>query len=94
LALVKVGNLIVLPMLLFGLSRWIASGVGQCQPDVPVLNVCSGGLVSCRGFDGFVCLSRPDGAAACLSNPIHNLFFNAVPVKMRGRARAFVGGLY
>ena len=92
----SIGNLIVLPMLLFGLSRLIARlGLGNASLIFPVLNVfISGGLIFLPGvlMASFAFLDRT-ALRLVFQNPIHNLFFNAVPVKMRGRARAFVGGL-
>jgi CRP-like cAMP-binding protein/HEAT repeat protein len=94
--LAGVGTIFVLPMLLFGMSHLITRlGLGNTSLIFPAGNlmVC-GGLVLAPGL--------VSAAAAYLDrvsfrpgfqSPIDGLLYNAVPLRVKGRARAFVSGL-
>jgi CRP/FNR family cyclic AMP-dependent transcriptional regulator len=94
--LVSGGNIVALPVLLFGLSRLVTRlGLGNASLLFPVGNLAiCGGLVLVPG--------HASAAAAYLDRtafriafqyPIDGLFYNAVPLRVKGRARACVNGL-
>lgn len=94
--LVGVGNIIVLPMLLFGMSRLIARwGLGNVSMIFPAVNllIC-GGLIRAPGL-GSAIAAYFDRTAfrIAFQYPIDGLLYNAVPLRVKGRARAFVSGL-
>lgn len=91
-----IGNAIVLPILLFGLSRLIAwLGLGTASLIFPSGNLLfSAGLVFAPGLVSATAAFMDQTAfRSVFQFPIEGLFYNAVPIKLRGRARAFVGGL-
>lgn len=91
-----ISNLIVLPLQIFLLSRLIGwMGLGNASLLFPIST-----LVTAMGL-----LVAPSLATATLGhlnrstfrtlfyNPINTLLYNAVPLRIKGRARAFIGGL-
>ncbi len=91
-----VGNLVALPFQLFFLSRLIGSiGLGNSAFMFPLTTVASvAGLIGFPGLAaaGFGYLDRSI-LRTTLRNPIESLLANAVPLRVRARARAFIGGL-
>jgi CRP-like cAMP-binding protein/HEAT repeat protein len=94
--LLAIGNIFVLPILLMGISRLIARiGVGNAKLIFPAGNLLiSGALIFVPGLLS-ASLSYLDRTAFRLGfqAPIDNLLYNAVPLRVKGRARAFVDGL-
>ncbi|HEY4723717.1 MAG TPA: HEAT repeat domain-containing protein, partial [Anaerolineae bacterium] len=94
--LTGIGNIFVLPMLLFVISRLIARlGLGNAALIYPVGNLAiCGGLVLAPGLASasFAYLDRT-ALRIALQSSVTNLFYNAVSLHVRGRARAFVSGL-
>jgi HEAT repeat protein len=92
-----VAGLILLPLQLFLLSRvinWV--GVGTANLIFPALTTLVSGLL--LGFPSDVTvagLGYLDRTAVRLAvrEPTNNLLFNAVPARIKGRARAFIDGL-
>jgi HEAT repeat protein len=91
-----VGNMVVLPIQLLLLSRIINRiGMGNAALIHP-----AGDLLACGAL-----LLAPGLATAAISHvdrnvalpafrsPIDSLLYNAVPLRVKGRARAFIGGL-
>ncbi len=94
--LVGVGNVFVLPMLLLGISRLISKiGLGNAKLVFPAGNllIC-GGLIFTPGLitASLAYLDRTSFRMA-FQAPIDNLLYNAVPLRVKARARAFVEGL-
>jgi HEAT repeat protein len=97
--LLGLGNLVALPMLLFVMNRLIARmGLGNVSLIFPI-----GNLVACFSL-ALVPLAPALGSAtaafldrtafrAVFQLPVDSLFYNAVPLRVKGRARAFVNGL-
>ncbi len=90
------GNIVALPLLLFGLSRLVArfglSGTGLVYP---VINLAAAmwlfavpGAASASG----AYLDR-SAARAAFQFPVEGLLFNAIPLRVRARARALGAGL-
>ncbi|MDM8527782.1 Npt1/Npt2 family nucleotide transporter [Anaerolineales bacterium HSG24] len=94
--LVAVSNFFVVPMLMFGISRIIARlGLGNASLIFPVGNlaICTGLIFSPNLFSASAAyLARTDFRLA-FQFPIEGLLYNAVSLKIKGRARAFVSGL-
>ncbi len=93
--LTGIGNIIVLPVLLFLVSRLIGRlGLANASLIFPAGNLafCCG-LVFVPGLLS-ASLAHLDRVAfrIALQNPVSNLLFNAIPARVRGRARAFIGG--
>ena len=91
-----VSNVFVLPMLLFGISRLITrTGLANVSLFFPIANLTIS--LSLVQFPGVVTASIAyfdrKALRTSLQLPIDSLLFNAVPVRVRGRARAFVSGL-
>ncbi len=94
--LVSIGNFVALPLLLFVISRLIGRlGVSKASMIFPLGNllVCAG-LVVVPGWSTAVAayFSRTVFQSV-FQSPIDGLLFNAVPMRVKGRARAFIGGL-
>lgn len=91
-----VSNIVALPMLLLGVSRLIAwLGLGNFSLFFPIANLfVSGALVGLPGVGsaGAAYLDRK-AFRTIFQSPVEALLYNAVPLRMKGRARAFVGGL-
>ncbi len=92
------GNALVLPFLLFGLSRVISrTGLGNASLIFPTgtLAVCAG-LIFQRGVPGITAAAAAyanrTAFRSALRNPIDSLLYNAVPLRIKGRARAFISG--
>ena len=91
-----IANLIALPIQLFLLSRLIGRvGLGNASLVFPAGAVAvSGGLLVAPGL-----LTASLGYVArtvfrtTFRSPIESLLYNAVPLRVKGRTRAFVGGL-
>jgi HEAT repeat protein len=91
-----ISNLIALAILLFMLSRMTKSwGIGNTSLVFPILSllIC-GGLVG-SGTVVMASLAYLDrkGLRNSLQSPIESLLYNAIPLRIKGRARTFVGGL-
>jgi HEAT repeat protein len=91
-----ISNLIALIILLFMLGRMTKSwGIGNTSLVFPFISlIISGGLVG----SGTVALAsltylNRKGLRISLQGPIESLLYNAVPLRVKGRARTFVGGL-
>lgn len=91
-----VSNFLVVPILLFGISRLINRlGLGNASLIFPI-----GNLVSCISLilvpgwftASLAYLNRTDFRLA-FQFPIEGLLYNAVSARVKGRARAFVSGL-
>ncbi len=91
-----VSNLIMLPLLLFGLSRLINTiGLGNANLIYPTGTLAiSGALVAWPGLTtAALAYFARNAFVAGIRNPIDSLLYNAVPLRIKGRARAFIGGL-
>ena len=89
-------NLFVLPMLLFGISRLIARiGLDNTSLAFPGINlVVSLTLVRWPGLaSASAAYFNRKALRTSLQQPVDGLLYNAVPLRVKGRARAFVGGL-
>lgn len=89
-------NLIALPFQLFLLSRmigWIGLHNATLFFPVTTLATC-GGLIFVPGIftAGLGNLNRTTFRTT-FRNPVDSLLYNAVPLRMKGRSRAFIGGL-
>lgn len=89
-------NLIILPFQLFLLSRLIGRiGLGNATMIFPggTLAIC-GGLVFLPSLPtaALAYFNRTNFYGA-IGAPINSLLYNAVPLRVKGRARAFIGGL-
>jgi CRP-like cAMP-binding protein/HEAT repeat protein len=91
-----VSNLVMLPLILFGLSRLINTiGLGNANLIYPTGTlIISEALVAWPGLTtaGLAYFAR-NAFVAGVRNPIDSLLYNAVPLRIKGRARAFMGGL-
>lgn len=90
-----ISNLVALVILLFGISRMTrAWGIGNTSLVFSISNLfISGALVTFPSIitGSFAHLNRK-GLRFSLQAPIDALFYNAIPLRIKGRARAFVGG--
>ncbi|MCP4686666.1 MAG: cyclic nucleotide-binding domain-containing protein [Desulfobacterales bacterium] len=94
--LVVMGNLFVLPMLFFGVSRIIGRvGLAAGSLIFPVCNlVICGALVAFPGLiSGSAAWLDRSALRTAIHAPIDNLLYNAVPMRIKGRVRAFTNGL-
>lgn len=94
--LASVGNLFVLPMLLFGVSRLISrlglANAGLLFPGTTL--VISGSLVALpTTFTASLAYLDRSAFRLAFQAPVEGLLYNAVPLRIQGRARAFVSGL-
>ncbi len=91
-----ISNVIALLILLFGISRMSkAWGIGNTSLVFPALTLLiSGGLVGLPAlFTASLAHLDRKGLRFSLQAPIEALLYNAIPIRIKGRARAFVGGL-
>ncbi len=91
-----IGNLVALPIQLFLINRLISRvGLGNASLTFPfgTLAVC-GALVASPTLPT-AALAYVDRTTfrTTFRNPIDSLLYNAVPLRVKGRARAFIGGL-
>ncbi len=89
-------NLIMLPVLLFGLSRLISAiGLGTANLIYPLGTLANTSLLILRKnrFTAAMAYFNRNAFVAGFRNPIDSLLYNAVPLRVKGRARAFIGGL-
>jgi HEAT repeat protein len=89
-------NLIALPIQLFLLSRiigWI--GVGNANLIFPIGNtLISSSLILWPNLTtAAIAYFDRNAFRSTFRNPPDNLLYNAVPLRVKGRARAFIGGL-
>jgi CRP/FNR family cyclic AMP-dependent transcriptional regulator len=94
--LLGLGNVIVLPMLLFGLNRLIARlGLGNASLIFPTGNLLiNSSLMLAPGLaSATAAYFNYTTLPTSFYYPINTLLYNAVPLRVRGRARAFVDGL-
>lgn len=94
--LTSIVNLILLPIQLFFLSRLINRiGLGNANLIFPLLTLLAS--LSLVAFPGLpmaaLIYANRIYLRASIGYPIENLLYNAVPQKVKGRARAFIGGL-
>jgi len=91
-----VANLVVLPFQLLVLSRVITRlGLGNASLIYPAVSLGIGASVAIApslSTAALAHLTRTDLRTA-FRLPIDNLLYNAVPLRVKGRTRAFVGGL-
>ncbi|MFN8481454.1 MAG: HEAT repeat domain-containing protein [Anaerolineae bacterium] len=90
------GNVVALPLLLFGLSRIIARfGLGATSLIYPVMNLFTAGWLFAVPGAASASAAYLDRSAfrAAFQFPVEGLLFNAVPLKMRARARSLAVGL-
>jgi CRP/FNR family cyclic AMP-dependent transcriptional regulator len=89
-------NLVVLPIQLFLLSRLITRlGLGNASLVYPLASLVSAGSLAIAPSLGTAALAYLDRTAlrTAFRIPTDNLFYNAVPLRVKARTRAFVGGL-
>lgn len=89
-------NLIVLPFQLFLLSRIIGrAGVGNANLIFPsgLFAICSSLLLWAQPFTAGLAHFGRTNFYGAIGYPIDSLLYNAVPLRIKGRARAFIGGL-
>lgn len=89
-------DLITLPIQMFLLSRVVTSlGVGNANLIFPSLSALSYGLLTLLPSLPTAAFARVNRTAlrSAFRTPIDGLLFNAIPPTIKGRARAFVGGL-
>ena len=94
--LTAIGNLIALPVQLFVLNRIIRrSGLGKASLIFPVGMFITSTLLVAWGslFSAAWVYFGRSTLRTTFRNPIDNLLYNAVPARMKGRARAFIVGL-
>ncbi|MCK6627529.1 MAG: HEAT repeat domain-containing protein [Anaerolineae bacterium] len=89
-------NLIALPIQLFLLSRiigWI--GVGNANLIFPIGNLAISSALIWRPslFTAALAYFDRNAFRSTFRNPPDSLLYNAVPLRVKGRARAFIGGL-
>lgn len=94
--LTSIVNLILLPIQLFFLSRLINRiGLGNANLIFPLTTLLAS--LSLVAFPGLpmaaLIYTNRIYLRASIGYPIENLLYNAVPQKIKGRARAFIGGL-
>ena len=90
------GNLIALPIQLFLLNRLIGRiGLGNASLIFPLGTLAvSGALVASQNLlTGALAYVNRTTFRTTFRNPIDSLLYNAVPLRLKGRARAFIGGL-
>jgi AAA family ATP:ADP antiporter len=91
-----VANLITLPIQMFLLSRLVAwIGVGNANLIFPGLSAISYALLGLVPSLPTAAIAREDRKAlrSAFRTPIDGLLFNAVPLAVKGRARAVINGL-
>lgn len=94
--LVAVGNTVVLPLLLFVVGRLIARlGLGNVSLIFPAGNLMVCGALTLAPGVVSATAAHFDRTAFRISfqRPSEGLLYNAVPLRVKGRARAFVSGL-
>ena len=94
--LTSIVNLILLPIQLFLLSRLINRiGLGNANLIFPLATLLASlSLVALPGLPmAALIYANRIYLRASIGYPIENLLYNAVPQKVKGRARAFIGGL-
>ncbi len=96
LALVNSGaNLLMLPVLLFGLGRFVGRmGLGNSSLLFPLgtLAIVGGLIVRPGQLAAALAYANRTAFRSAIRNPIDSLLYNAVPLRLKGRARAFIGG--
>lgn len=93
--LTGIASLILLPLQLFLLGRIIGRiGLGNANLIYPVGSLAvSGGLIFSGGQISAGLAYLNDGPIRlAFQNPADTLLYNAVPLRVKGRARAFIGG--
>ena len=89
-------DLLILPIQLVILSRLVRRfGVGKANLIFPTLTSLSYILVSLLPSLPFAAFARMDRTAlrSAFRTPIDGLLYNALPIALKGRARAFINGL-
>lgn len=91
-----IGNLIMLPVLLFLLSRIIGRiGLGNTNLIFPLGNAifCGGLIVSPSLLTAALAHFDANAFRVTFRSSVNSLLYNAVPLRVKGRARAFIDGL-
>lgn len=91
-----VANLVILPFQMFLLSRLIARlGLGNASLVYPLATLATAGSLAIAPGLGMAALAYLDRTAlrTAFRIPTDNLLYNAVPLRVKARTRAFVGGL-
>jgi CRP-like cAMP-binding protein/HEAT repeat protein len=91
-----VANLVILPIQLFLLSRLIGGlGLGNTSLVYPSMTFLLGSGLSVAPSLATAGLAYVDQTTlrAAFQNTVDNLLYNAVPLRVKGRVRAFIGGL-
>lgn len=90
-------NLILLPLQFFWLNRLVTwLGLGNANLIFPLTTlVTAGALFFVPGalWPAALVLANQIYVYTAVGYPLNNLLYNAVPARVKGRARAFVGGL-
>ena len=89
-------SLLALPVQMFLVSRIVSRiGVGQANLIYPLTSLASYAALSVAPTIGSAVAGQftRDAFRAAVQAPIDNMLYNAVPPKVKGRARAFVRGL-
>lgn len=91
-----ISNAVALPVLVFGVSRLIGHlGLGNASLFFPIGNILfCGWLIWAPGVASATGIYLDRRAfRSSMQSPMEALLYNAVPLRIKGRARAFVGGL-
>jgi HEAT repeat protein len=94
--LVGVANVFILLFLLFGMSRLIAwLGLANASLLFPAGNliICGGLIISPGLVSASAAYLDRTAFRRSIREPIDSLLYNAIPLRVKGRARAFVSGL-
>jgi HEAT repeat protein len=89
-------SLILLPFQLFLFSRLVAKiGLGNANLIFPASALATGAALIARPGIATASLAYVDRIILfrVFRNPINNMLYNAVPLRIKGRARAFIDGL-
>ncbi len=90
-----IGNLIALPIQLFVLNRLISRvGLGNASLIFPIATLGISATLSFFRTVPAAALGYINGSIlrTTFRNPVDNLLYNAVPLRVKGRARAFIVG--
>lgn len=95
--LTGIGGLIILPIQLFIFSRFVAKiGVGNASLIFPIIVLIVTGIIitfPLQLFSGGLAYFNNNTIKIAIYGIVNELLYNAVPLKVRGRSRAFVNGV-
>ncbi|MCA9971206.1 MAG: hypothetical protein KC425_13365, partial [Anaerolineales bacterium] len=95
--LTSITNLLLLPVQILFLNRLVGRiGLGNANLLFPLTNLAAAGtlfLAPARLWPAAVAQANRVYLYGSVGYPLHNLLYNAVPLRIKGRARAFIGGL-